>query len=112
MERHSSRIVTDDLLTLCGNCAFLQNFHTRKTGEITVFFAMWIIKCSTLHFFQNLSDLLAPVTTLSISEIKVMNAKSMLEVTVSESNFSLKEYAGDVIIKKPLVLLYLHKFFQ
>ena len=21
---------------LCGNCAFLQNFHTRKLGEITV----------------------------------------------------------------------------
>ena len=44
--------------------------------------------------------------------IKVMNAKSMLEVPVSESHFSLKEYAGDVIIKKPLALLYLHKFFQ
>ena len=24
----------------CGNCAFPQNFHTRKSGEITVFFAM------------------------------------------------------------------------
>ena len=24
---------------LCGNCAFPQNFHTRKLGEITVFFA-------------------------------------------------------------------------
>ena len=23
---------------LCGNCAFSQNFHTRKSGEITVFF--------------------------------------------------------------------------
>ena len=25
---------------LCGNCAFLQNFRTRKLGEITVFYAM------------------------------------------------------------------------
>ena len=24
---------------LCGNCAFPQNFHTKKLGEITVFFA-------------------------------------------------------------------------
>ena len=25
---------------LCGNCAFPQNVHTRKLGEITVFFAV------------------------------------------------------------------------
>ena len=25
---------------LCGNCAFPQNFHTRKSGEIMVFFAV------------------------------------------------------------------------
>ena len=25
---------------LCGNCAFPQSFHTRKLGEITVFFAV------------------------------------------------------------------------
>ena len=24
---------------LCGNCAFPKNFHTRKLGEITVFYA-------------------------------------------------------------------------
>ena len=23
---------------LCGNCAFPQNFHTKKLGEITIFF--------------------------------------------------------------------------
>ena len=27
-------------LKLCGNCAFPQNVHTRKLGEITVFFAV------------------------------------------------------------------------
>ena len=25
---------------LCGNCAFPQNFHTKKLGEITVIFAV------------------------------------------------------------------------
>ena len=25
---------------LCGNCAFPQNFHTRKLGEIMVFYAV------------------------------------------------------------------------
>ena len=25
---------------LCGNCAFPQNFHTRKLGEISVFYAV------------------------------------------------------------------------
>ena len=25
---------------LCGSCAFSQNFHTRKLGKITVFFAV------------------------------------------------------------------------
>ena len=27
---------------LCGNCAFPQNFHTRKLGEIMVFYAVYI----------------------------------------------------------------------
>ena len=27
---------------LCGNCAFPKNFHTRKLGEITVFYAVKI----------------------------------------------------------------------
>ena len=26
---------------LCGNCSFPQNFHTRKLGEITVFFVVY-----------------------------------------------------------------------
>ena len=29
---------------LCGKCAFPQNFHTRKVGEITLFFAVEKIK--------------------------------------------------------------------
>ena len=36
VERHSFRIVSGE----SRNCAFPQNFHTRKLGEITVFFAV------------------------------------------------------------------------
>ena len=38
MERHSFR----DRPKLCGNCAFPQNFHTKKLGEITVFYAVCV----------------------------------------------------------------------
>ena len=34
-------------LKLCGNCAFPKNFHTRKLGEITIFYAVWITSCVT-----------------------------------------------------------------
>ena len=39
VERHSFRIVSNHP-KLCGNCAFPQNFHTRKLGEITVLYAV------------------------------------------------------------------------
>ena len=29
---------------LCGNCAFPQNFHTAELGEITVFYAVRLLK--------------------------------------------------------------------
>ena len=35
---------------LCGNCAFPQNFHTRKLGEITVFFAVNVTDSESLNF--------------------------------------------------------------
>ena len=35
---------------LCGNCAFPQNFYTRKLGEITAFYAVLI---STWSYFFN-----------------------------------------------------------
>ena len=33
-------------LKLCGNCAFPQNLHTRKLGEIGVFYAVSVISLS------------------------------------------------------------------
>ena len=38
-------------LKLCGNCAFPQNFHISKLGEITVFFAVLVtLECPILMF--------------------------------------------------------------
>ena len=37
MERHSFRTVSGESL---GNCAFPQNFHTRKLGKSAIFFTV------------------------------------------------------------------------
>ena len=37
VEKHSFRRVSE---FLCGSCAFPQNFHTRKLGEITVVYVV------------------------------------------------------------------------
>ena len=50
VERHSFRI-------LCGNCAFPQNFHTGKFGEISVFYAMIQSICGNILTRQNLAVL-------------------------------------------------------
>ena len=44
-------------LKLCGHCAFLQNFHTRKLGEILVFYAISVILW--LVVFRNITSLLS-----------------------------------------------------
>ena len=41
---------------LCGNCAFPQNFYTRKLGEITVFYAVKVIvtwACADISDFKH-----------------------------------------------------------
>ena len=47
MERHSFHRV----LKLCEKYAFPQNFHTRKLGEIAVFFAVHFANLSFSHSF-------------------------------------------------------------
>ena len=42
MERHSFRIVSDDLPKQCGNCAYPQNLHAKKLEKIAVFFVVRI----------------------------------------------------------------------
>ena len=44
------------LRKLCGNCAFPQNFHTRKSDEVTVFFAVNVIEGKIIFW----SDLRSP----------------------------------------------------
>ena len=44
-------------LKLCGHCASLQNFHTRKLGEILVFYAISVILW--LVVFRNITSLLS-----------------------------------------------------
>ena len=56
MERHSFRIVSGESL-----CAFSQNFHTRKLGKITAFYAVhftgihrvYVPKKTNQFFFNN-----------------------------------------------------------
>ena len=48
MKRHSFRIVSAIRPKPCGNCAFSQNFHKWKLGQIPVFYAVNII---TTKFF-------------------------------------------------------------
>ena len=52
VKRQSFRIVSDESPELCGYCAFPQNFHTRKFGEITVFFAVHIANDSKREKFS------------------------------------------------------------
>ena len=40
VERGSFLIVVGECPKLCGNCAFPQNFHTKKLGKITVSYAV------------------------------------------------------------------------
>ena len=44
---------------LCGNCAFPQNFHTRKLGEIRIFCAVLDFKVWLLFFVPSISYLYA-----------------------------------------------------
>ena len=44
VERHNFRIVSGFRQKLCGNCGFPQNIHTRKLREITLFFAVYVLK--------------------------------------------------------------------
>ena len=46
---------------LCGNCAFPQNFHTRKLGETTAFHKVFASHGLTPIFFMMKPDLLCDI---------------------------------------------------
>ena len=73
-------------LKLCGNCAFTQNFHTRKLGEITVFYAVNIT--------------LSPNGT-SISHVIDTNAQCNVIFVESLENISPKPDLQPVNVKLP-----------
>ena len=52
MERHSFRKVLGESPEILRNCVFPQNFHTWKSGEVTVFFAVSAFKGSYSHVFS------------------------------------------------------------
>ena len=67
---------------LCRNCAFPQNLHTRKSGKITVFFQVVVVRCCfsylRLLFVINLSSPAAGYFLL-VSEIATREDTSVLE---------------------------------
>ena len=68
-ERESSE-VKSQMLLLCGNCVFPQNIHTRKLGEMTVFYAVFMQRAEKseskikLHLYSGLRKELQLATML------------------------------------------------
>ena len=63
---------------LCGNFAFSQNFHTRKLGEITVFFAVMppVPKINILaDFSQFQNQLISCYNFRTIMKIEVIKLR-------------------------------------
>ena len=58
VKRHNFRIVSGNCPKLCEHCAFPQNFHTRKLGEITAFYIVFIIQWVSLitSFIRKISS--------------------------------------------------------
>ena len=50
---------------LCGNCAFPQNFHTRKLGEITAFYA--VIHTAETDLGRNMDTNILNIKPVSVS---------------------------------------------
>ena len=47
-----SKEFQENRLKSCGNCVFLQNFCSKKLGEITAFFAVAVLKIFQIFFFE------------------------------------------------------------
>ena len=63
-------------LKLCGNCAFLQNFYTRKLGEITVFDAT--ITAQKMKF--SIKDFIGKYEQIQeTSDLVLITEKSLME---------------------------------
>ena len=67
---------------LCGNCAFPQNFHTRKLGEITVFYAVKICLV-TIHINHLLFIIQKTAATESIIDLKKTRMRFLMGKPIS-----------------------------
>ena len=73
---------------LCGNCAFSQNFHTRKLGEISVFYAMFdISKCSDKKY-SKFSDKFCKIhKKTSVPESHIKSRSCMIKEALLQGFF-------------------------
>ena len=69
-EGRESSEVKSQMLLLCGNCVFPQNIHTRKLGEMMVFYAVFMQRAEKreskikLHLYSGLRTELLVATML------------------------------------------------
>ena len=83
---------------LCGNCAFPQNFHTRKLGEITPFFAVFIIVflSDSLLSSWRLKTILFALSTRSLIDRHIWDA--VVDVLVVETSVWVGGFVSFIFI--------------
>ena len=90
---------------LCGNCAFPQNFHTRKLSEVPVFFAAICKRFSTWFFVK----CEIPIDSAALTKKKEKKRKkitvinSIAAVTWKTINNARANFLGKFIFKMNLV---------
>ena len=76
MKRDSFRQFRANRSKLCGNCAFPQNFHTRKLGEMSVIYAiMYCVYENTIREYDTNFYNLRNVTTNNHYFLKKLGSK-------------------------------------
>ena len=65
---------------LCGNCAFLQNFHTRKLGENTVFYGVRNLRIKSkknIRQYLTLTVLYSRLKKLQNCNLRIIRLRSL-----------------------------------
>ena len=62
--------------TLCGNCVFLQNFHTRKSGEMTALYAVKLTRNGS-NMRQDLHRITLPEHSYSYESLILLIASNL-----------------------------------
>ena len=74
---------------LSGNCAFPQNFHTRKLVEITVFFAVYLI--------GNHQNVFRGVCWVNGILLKLNSIANIL-IIIFDNNFNFENVTGQIVL--------------